>query len=119
MILFRTAFDVGAPAVVIGSGTFFRLRSAAGIWSIAGLLLCAFGTLQTQESRAAQKVLAQAPPMGWNSWDSYGLRIDEQQFRDNVDTLATQLKPFGYQYAVIDEGWYMANPEDRPKPELL
>jgi len=64
-------------------------------------------------------VLAQAPPMGWNSWDSYGLRIDEQQFRDNIAVLATKLKPSGYSYAVIDEGWYMENPEDRPKPELL
>jgi hypothetical protein len=57
--------------------------------------------------------------MGWNSWDSYGLRIDEQQFRDNVEVMAARLKPYGYSYAVIDEGWYMANPEDRPKPELL
>ena len=57
--------------------------------------------------------------MGWNSWDSYGLRINEQQFRDNVAALAAKLKPSGYTYAVIDEGWYMANPEDRPKPALL
>jgi hypothetical protein len=57
--------------------------------------------------------------MGWNSWDSYGLRIDEQQFRDNVQALNDKLKPAGYEYAVIDEGWYMFNPEDRPKPELL
>ena len=57
--------------------------------------------------------------MGWNSWDSYGMRIDERQFRDNVASLAAKLKPFGYRYAVIDEGWYMLNPEDRPKPELL
>jgi alpha-galactosidase len=65
------------------------------------------------------EITAPRPPMGWNSWDSYGLRIDEQQFRDNVESLATKLKPFGFSYAVIDEGWYMANPEDRPKPELL
>ena len=57
--------------------------------------------------------------MGWNSWDSYGLRINEQQFRENVEVLATKLKPFGYTYVVIDEGWYMVNPEDRPKPERL
>jgi hypothetical protein len=47
------------------------------------------------------------------------LRINEQQFRDNAAALATKLKPFGYNYAVIDEGWYMENPEDRPKPERL
>jgi hypothetical protein len=68
---------------------------------------------------AAAKRLAPAPPLGWNSWDSYGLRISEQQFRDNVDALAAKLKPAGYRYAVIDEGWYMLNPEDRPHPETL
>lgn len=57
--------------------------------------------------------------MGWNSWDSYGLTITEQQFRANVDVLVKQLKPFGYNTAVIDEGWFFFNPEDRPHEEKL
>ena len=51
--------------------------------------------------------LAVHPPMGWNSWDAYGLTISEPQFRDNVSVLAKTLKPFGWQYAVIDEGWFL------------
>jgi hypothetical protein len=86
---------------------------------LAAILSSPLSTLKAQETRAVKKVLAQTPPMGWNSWDSYGLRINEQQFRDNVAVLAAKLKPFGYTYAVIDEGWYMANPENRPQPELL
>lgn len=57
----------------------------------------------------ARQVLAARPPMGWNSWDAYGLTITEAQFRDNVKVLAG-LKQNGWQYAVIDEGWYMRNP---------
>lgn len=72
-----------------------------------------------QEPASKGKLIAPTPPMGWNSWDSYGLRINEQQFRENVAVLAMKLKSFGYNYAVIDEGWYMHNPENRPKPELL
>jgi hypothetical protein len=53
--------------------------------------------------------LAPAPPMGWNSWDAYGLTIDEAQYRANVKVLSG-IKDFGWQYAVIDEGWYMDNP---------
>jgi hypothetical protein len=60
---------------------------------------------------AQQKGLAATPPMGWNSWDSYGLTITEAQFRANVEVLAKRLKPAGYQYAVVDEGWYLANPQ--------
>ena len=86
---------------------------------IPTLWLCLHATLKAQETRVVKNVLARTPPMGWNSWDSYGLRINEQQFRDNTAAMATKLKPFGYQYAVIDEGWYMFNPEDRHKPELL
>ncbi|HEU5342483.1 glycoside hydrolase family 27 protein [Edaphobacter sp.] len=68
---------------------------------------------------AQSKVLAPTPPMGWNSWDSYGLTVTERQFRDNVEVLDKKLKPFGWNYAVIDEGWFMENPQDRPHPERL
>lgn len=68
---------------------------------------------------AQQKTLAPTPPMGWNSWDSYGLTVNESQFRANVDALVKRLKPAGYQYAVVDEGWYLANPQSASKPETL
>lgn len=57
--------------------------------------------------------LAATPPMGWNSWDAYGLTIDEPQFRANAEVLAG-LKSYGWNYAVIDEGWYLANPLAKP-----
>lgn len=57
--------------------------------------------------------------MGWNSWDAYGLTINEAQFRANAQVLREKLLPFGWRYAVIDEGWYMRNPQDRPTPEKL
>jgi hypothetical protein len=47
--------------------------------------------------------------MGWNSWDSYGLTIDEANFKANALELA-KLRSYGWTYAVIDEGWYMGNP---------
>jgi hypothetical protein len=52
---------------------------------------------------------APTPPMGWNSWDAYGLTIDEADFRANATVLAG-MKQYGWTYAVIDEGWYMADP---------
>jgi hypothetical protein len=73
---------------------------------IAGSLLCQ-GKLMAQEARTMRRLVAPTPPMGWNSWDSYGLRINEQQFRENVEAMTTKLKPFGYTYAVIDEAWYV------------
>lgn len=60
--------------------------------------------------------VAPTPPMGWNSWDAYGFTIDEAQFRDNVKVLVG-MKEYGWQYAVIDEGWYMQNPLGADTPE--
>ena len=57
--------------------------------------------------------------MGWNSWDAYGLTITEAQFRDNASVLRDKLLPYGWRYAVIDEGWFMRNPQDRPTPKKL
>jgi hypothetical protein len=57
----------------------------------------------------AQSTLALTPPLGWNSWDAYGLTIDEADYRANTTVLAG-LSQYGWQYSVIDEGWYMADP---------
>ena len=86
----------------------------------AGLLLMPFlavPTMQSQTPPAAKpstSVVAATPPMGWNSWDSYGLTITEDQFRANVKVLHNGLMASGYNYAVIDEGWFFFNPQDRP-----
>ena len=80
------------------------------------LLLCVSGTVR---SMAQQAGVAPTPPMGWNSWDSYGLTITEAQFRANVEVEAARLKPAGFSYAVVDEGWYLGNPEAANKPETL
>ena len=70
-----------------------------------------------QTPPAASIALAPTPPMGWNSWDSFGLTITESQFRENVDVLHRRLQPFGWNLAVIDEGWFLRNPKVRPDSE--
>jgi hypothetical protein len=52
---------------------------------------------------------APTPPMGWNSWDAYGLTINEADYRANTEVLAS-LHQYGWQYSVIDEGWFMQDP---------
>jgi len=56
----------------------------------------------------------QTPPMGWNSWDSYGLSVTEAEFKANASWMAQHLKRYGWEYAVVDEGWYLKNPEAKP-----
>jgi hypothetical protein len=57
--------------------------------------------------------LAQAPsptpPMGWNSWDSYGTTVTEAQVKANADAMARDLKSHGWHYIVVDIQWYEPN----------
>jgi len=50
--------------------------------------------------------LAPTPPMGWNSWDSYGTTIKEAEVKANADAMASGLKQYGWQYVVVDIQWY-------------
>ena len=50
------------------------------------------------------------PPMGWNSWDSHGIMVDEAQVKANADWMASNLKAFGWQYVVVDIEWFVTNP---------
>ncbi len=58
----------------------------------------------------AMVLSAPTPPMGWNSWDSYGLTVTETEFKANVSWLHEHLQPLGWQYVVVDEGWYLRTP---------
>jgi alpha-galactosidase len=45
------------------------------------------------------------PVLGWNSWHSYGKFPTEKTMLVNIQAMAQKLKPFGYNYFVIDGGW--------------
>jgi len=50
--------------------------------------------------------LAITPPMGWNSWDCLGLDANETHIKAVADYMAENLKKYGWEYVVIDAGWY-------------
>src|SRR5271165_6568070 len=56
------------------------------------------------------ETLAPTPPMGWNSWDSFGTTITEPDFKANAQWFAEHLKSFGWQYVVVDMEWFVTNP---------
>jgi alpha-galactosidase len=61
------------------------------------------------QSPAARPLLTPAPPMGWNSWDSYGTTITEDDVRTNARWIAEHLKSYGWQYVVVDMEWFVTN----------
>ena len=49
---------------------------------------------------------ALTPPMGWNSYDYYDTTVTEADVRANAEVLARELKPYGWEYVVVDIQWY-------------
>lgn len=55
---------------------------------------------------AANGLLALTPPMGWNSWNVWGLSVDADKVRAAADSFVSSgLAAYGYQYINIDDGW--------------
>lgn len=51
-------------------------------------------------------MIKNTPPMGWNSWNTFGHEISDQLIRDTADKLVeTGLAACGYEYVVIDDCW--------------
>jgi hypothetical protein len=66
--------------------------------------IAAFATI----SLGAQN-LAPSPPMGWSEWDAYGTMVAEADLKANA-TVLSGLRQYGWEYVLIDAGWYMENP---------
>src|SRR5215510_11822800 len=71
--------------------------------------LTSYGLLFVQAQSRRPIIIAPTPPMGWNSWDSYGRTLNEESIKANARWIARNLKRFGWEYVVVDEGWYLAN----------
>lgn len=52
------------------------------------------------------KSLAPTPPMGWNSWNSFGKEINEQTVKEVIDAIVDEgLLNAGNVYVVVVGGW--------------
>src|SRR5439155_14547005 len=71
--------------------------------------LVAWLTIIWSLAASAQSTAAPTPPMGWNSWDSYGTTVREEQVKANADAMSRDLASHGWGYIVVDIQWYEPN----------
>jgi hypothetical protein len=45
---------------------------------------------------AAERPIAAKPPLGWNSFDSYGVYLHEKAAMANLESMAQSLAPYRY-----------------------
>lgn len=71
-----------------------------------GILLPVILCLFVQALRAQTAQVALTPPMGWNTYNCFGGRINEAKVMAIADAMVKSgMKAAGYQYIVLDDGW--------------
>ncbi len=75
----------------------------------AALLACAAAAMFSPHISAS--TVAQTPPMGWDSYDSYGAFVNQQEVEAAANYMATNLKQYGYDYIVVDYDWAWTQPQ--------
>lgn len=56
------------------------------------------------------------PPMGWNSWNTYGENINEQLIMETADAMVAEgLLEKGYEYLVIDDCWSLRERDEKER----
>lgn len=61
--------------------------------------------------------LAKTPPMGWSSWNNFGVEISEKLLVETIDAMvANGMRDAGYIYVNLDDGWqrYKGSRKDNP-----
>ncbi|MEV5717108.1 ricin-type beta-trefoil lectin domain protein [Amycolatopsis mediterranei] len=50
---------------------------------------------------------AVTPPLGWNSWNSFGCNVSEATIHQAADAMVSSgMRDAGYQYVVVDDCWF-------------
>ena len=67
-------------------------------------------------------MFVQRPPLGWNTWNTYGEKINERLVMESADAMVKSgLADAGYEYVVIDDCWALHERDENgrlvPDPE--
>ncbi|AWS43425.1 ricin-type beta-trefoil lectin domain protein [Streptosporangium sp. 'caverna'] len=62
------------------------------------------------QAQALENGVGRTPPMGWNSWNTFGCNINETLIRQTADAMVGNgMRDLGYQYVVVDDCWMNSN----------
>jgi alpha-galactosidase len=77
----------------------------------AALLLAGIAAIvPAPAAQALENGVARTPPMGWNSWNTFGCNINEALIRQMADAMVSSgMQAAGYQYVVVDDCWMNPN----------
>ncbi|MDQ8202178.1 glycoside hydrolase family 27 protein [Pelagicoccus sp. SDUM812003] len=81
------------------------MKKITSLTKTAGVALALAVSANTAHAQKFEG-LAPTPPMGWNSWNTFEVDINEDLFKEMVDLIVDSgMKDAGYEYVVVDDGW--------------
>ncbi len=117
-LLFRVAASGRAPlkysaanlpaglALDAGTGLITGTLAVAGNYRTQLRVSNALGSSERDLTIRIGDTLALTPPMGWNSWNAYGVGVSDTLVRATADALVSSgLAAHGWSYVNIDDGW--------------
>lgn len=102
MVLFRTLKGITAGLVLLATGV-IHINCAPNVMAFEKLNL--------------SNGLADTPPMGWSSWNNFGVAINEKLIVDTIDAMVKNgMRDAGYIYVNLDDGWQRYKGSRRKNP---
>ncbi|RKR80483.1 putative Ig domain-containing protein [Mucilaginibacter gracilis] len=129
-IIYKIAASGQKPMIYavdnIPAGLSFDAKTGilTGIIDIAGnykLILRVKNNIGSDKKELTIKIgakLALTPPMGWNSWNCWGLNVTEEKVKSSAKAMVQSgLADYGWNYVNVDDGWQAA--ERSPSGKLF
>lgn len=90
--------------------------SERGEYKVALTVKNKLGTANSELKIKIGNEIALTPPMGWNSWNCWGLAVDQQKVIASARTFVQKgLVNHGWTYINIDDGWEIEGSLPEPK----
>jgi alpha-galactosidase len=114
------AMDAGGGDSGIGTGSVIDAGGGEGGFSDSGVMDAeadgatgtdgasadAGGVGDSADRDGSSGILGATPPMGWNSWNTFGCDVSETLIREMADALVSSgMQEVGYEYVNIDDCW--------------
>jgi len=88
------------------TGIISGIAKKAGEWIVKLKAINSYGNTERDLKIVIGNKLALTPPLGWNSWNCWGLSVDAEKVKKAADRLISSgLSDHGWTYINIDDGW--------------
>jgi hypothetical protein len=98
------------------TGIITGITPAAGIYKVTITASNARGGSSRDLEIVSGDKLALTPPMGWNSWNAWGLSVDEAKVLTSARAMVEKgLRDHGWVYVNVDDAWQVIGTSGDPK----